>query len=557
MSTLHAFGRLARFQQSTGVLLKSRFWAVALACFLVFCLAPAGALAASISGKITAVGGAPIPHGQACVHDVSGSQQVTCAEANEEGDYAITAIAPDEYKLYFEEPQGGPEYVVSYWPERATFDEGFPFQIASGDALERNATLVAAGRIEGMLTVEGEAPTSGEICAYEPDGIRVACGHVAGESGYRIRDLVPGSYVVEFTVHGYLPEYSGGVKEFADATLVTVQAGAAASASADLESEPGISGTVTALDTGEPIEGVLVCFEGLESIGGCASTDEAGKYTDYLFPEAYRVSFALDGYVTQYYHDAVGRAHATPVTVDGSMVRGIDAVLEDAGSITGHVTTIDSQADLADVEVCALGASTEECVEAKQQSGAYEFRRLAPGGYKLRFSLERHFTQYFNDKATEAEAQSVTVTAGHETSGIDATLVPEEAPTNVTPPIVSGVGKIGESLKCGEGAWSGNPPIFTYEYFWFRGEEEIEGAESSTYRLGIADAGESISCAVVVTNSAGTEYEFSSNEIVVPWLGSLSITKTGGGTGTVSSAPPGSSVASPAKPFSKKARRSR
>jgi hypothetical protein len=43
----------------------------------------------------------------------------------------------------------------------------------------------------------------------------------------------------------------------------------------------------------------------------------------------------------------------------------------------------------------------------------------------------------------------------------------------------------------------------------------------------------------VVTNSAGEEYEFSSNEIVVPWLGTLSVTKTGGGSGTVSSAPAG------------------
>ena len=276
--------------------------------------------------------------------------------------------------------------MVNYWPDKATFDEGVPFQIASGAAIEANATLVAAGRIEGTLTAEGEAPSSGEICVYKPDGIRVACGHVAGESGYRIRDLAPGSYVVEFTVHGYLPEYSGGFKEFA---------------------------------------------------------------------------------------------------------------------------------------------------------GAYEFRRLAPGSCKVRFSLHGHFTQYFDDKATEAEAQSVTVTAGHETSGVDATLVAEEAPTNVTPPFVGGVGKIGETLSCSNGVWSGNPPIFTYEYFWFRGEEEIEGAESSTYRLGIADAGESIWCAVVVTNSAGEEYEFSSNEIIVPWLGTLSVTKTGGGSGTVSSAPAG------------------
>jgi hypothetical protein len=232
----------------------------------------------------------------------------------------------------------------------------------------------------------------------------------------------------------------------------------------------------------------------------------------------FSVWFEVDGYIRQYYDDAADVAHATTVSFYKTRVRGVDAALEDAGSIKGHVATNDGQGDLGAAQVCALGTSSEECV-SPDNSGIYEFLSLAPGSYKVRFSLHGYFTRYFDDKATEAEAESVTVTAGHEASGVDATLVAEEAPTNVTPPFVSGVGKIGETLSCSNGVWSGNPPIFTYEYFWFRGEEEIEGAESSAYWLGIADAGESIWCAVVVTNSAGEEYEFSSNEIVVPWLG--------------------------------------
>jgi Divergent InlB B-repeat domain/Carboxypeptidase regulatory-like domain len=520
--------------------LRSRFWAVGLACFLLFCVAPASALAASISGKITAVGGAPIPHARACVHDVSGTEQVTCAQADEEGDYAITAIAPDQYKLYFEEPQGGPEYVVSYWPEKATYDEAEVLQIGSGQVMEANASLVAAGRIEGALTAEGEAPSFGEVCALRPNGTRIACGYAAGESGYRIVSLAPGSYIVGFYISGYWDKFSGGATEFFNATPVTVQAGAATIASADLEARPGFSGTVTALDTGDPIENVRVCAS--EGGGDFCSlstfTDEDGKYDLEFVGGTFSVWFEVDGYIRQYYDDAADIAHATTVSFYKTRVRGVDAALEDAGSIKGHVATNDGQGDLGAAQVCALGMSSEECV-SPDNSGIYEFLSLAPGSYKVRFSLHGYFTQYFDDRATEAEAESVTVTAGHEASGVDATLVAEEAPTNVTPPFVSGVGKIGETLSCSNGAWSGNPPIFTYEYFWFRGEEEIEGAESSTYRLGIADAGESIWCAVVVTNAAGEEYEFSSNEIVVPWLGTLIVTKAGGGSGTVSSAPAG------------------
>src|ERR1700710_152594 len=72
LSILDPFGRLARFQQSTEALLKSRFWAVGLACLLLFCIAPASALAGSIVGKVTAVGGAPIPHARACARKSGG-----------------------------------------------------------------------------------------------------------------------------------------------------------------------------------------------------------------------------------------------------------------------------------------------------------------------------------------------------------------------------------------------------------------------------------------------------------------------------------------------------
>jgi len=514
---------------------------VGLACFLLFCVAPASALAGSIVGKITAVGGAPIPHARACVHEVSGSEQVTCAQADEEGNYTISAIAPGEYKLYFEEPQSGPEYVVNYWPEKARFDEAEVLRIGGGETIEANASLVAAGRIEGTLTAEGKAPSSGEICVSNAKGISVGCHQVAGESRYRIVDLAPGSYTLMFFILGYQIQYSGGAKEFDHATPVTVQAGASASASADLKLNPGIRGTVTAQDTGDPIENVEVCALG-DGRGTCVSTDKDGKYYLEVEGGTFTVWFKRDGYATQYYDDAVDRAHATTVTVDESLVQGIDATLDDAGSITGQVSVNDGRETFGNIQVCALTASIEECTHA-DSSGAYELLSLAPGTYKVRFSLYGYFTQFYDDKATEAEAESVTVTVNHESGGVDATLIAEEAPTNVMPPLVSGVGKVGATLSCSDGVWKGNPSSFTYEYFWVRAEgeeeEEIEGAESNTYTVGIADAGDSIYCGVVATNSVGEEFEFSSNEIVVPALATLTVTKTGDGTGTVSSTPAG------------------
>ena len=369
------------------------------------------------------------------------------------------------------------------------------------------------------------------------------CELLRHQSGYRIGNLAPGSYVVAFYIPGYRTEFSGGVTEYSSATPVSVQAGGVTAASADLKVAPGIWGTVTALGTGEPIENVTVCAFPQPGLNYCSTTDEDGNYALPIPPGTYRVQFYDDGYVIQYYEGAGDIDDATTVSVAEAPVLGIDAALEQAGSIKGRVALSGVYGSKGEVEVCALSATNEECVKPEPTSGVYEFLHIPPGSYKVSFSLPGYFTQFFNDKPTEAEAEPVTVTAGHESSGVDATLIAEEAPRNIIPPLLSGVGKIGATLSCSDGVWKGNPPSFTYEYFWFRAEgeeeEEIEGAESNTYKLGIADAGDSIYCGVEATNSVGTEPEFSSNEVVVPWLGTLSVSKTGGGSGTVSSAPAG------------------
>jgi hypothetical protein len=629
-----------RSNPSTEAQLKSKFWAVGVACFLIFCVVPASALAGSISGTITADGGGPLKgsvgvcaqpevgtgscvvveesepeytitglqgeytvafsaagnnyvsqywHGasnfgdatvldvgetdeltgigadmesgseisgvvvgtdgqpvyraDACARQVGGNQHVSCALTNEAGEYAITSLAPDTYKLYFEEGFQGPEYVVNYWPEKATYAEAEVLQIGGNESRIANATLALAGRIEGALTGEGQTPNFGEVCAYKLDETQVECGYAVGEPGYAVRHLAAGSYVLQFNISGFQPEYSGGASKFADATPVTVAAGQATVANADLTGEPAIRGTVTDALDGNPIEGAQVCAEASGVSAGCVTSDENGHYAILVSAGTYEVSFKDARYVAQYYNGVADAADATPVTVADAPVGGIDAELEEGGTIAGQVATANGGASLEFVEVCALTAGGGEQCGYPESSGAYEIPSLAPGAYKVRFSLGGYFTQFFDDKATEAAAESVTVTAGHESGGVDATLVAEEAPTNSTPPLVSGVGRVGATLSCSNGVWSGNPPSFTYEYFWFRAEgqdeEEIEGAESNTYTVGIADAGASIYCAVVATNSAGTEGEYSSNEVAVPPVRSVTVAKAGDGTGTVSSTPAG------------------
>jgi len=79
------------------------------------------------------------------------------------------------------------------------------------------------------------------------------------------------------------------------------------------------------------------------------------------------------------------------------------------------------------------------------------------------------------------------------------------APTNNTPPSISGVAVVGQTLTVTAGSWSGSPTP-TLSYQWYRGATPISGATNSTYTLVQADAGNTsnIKCVVTATNSAGS-----------------------------------------------------
>ncbi|HEY2074077.1 MAG TPA: hypothetical protein VGG88_10930, partial [Gaiellaceae bacterium] len=83
------------------------------------------------------------------------------------------------------------------------------------------------------------------------------------------------------------------------------------------------------------------------------------------------------------------------------------------------------------------------------------------------------------------------------------------APSNVTPPTVSGTAQIGQSLTASSGSWSGDTPI-TFTYAWERCDTAgsncaaIGGATSNVYSVAGADGGHTLRAAVTAHNSSGT-----------------------------------------------------
>ena len=82
------------------------------------------------------------------------------------------------------------------------------------------------------------------------------------------------------------------------------------------------------------------------------------------------------------------------------------------------------------------------------------------------------------------------------------------APSNVTPPTISGTAQEGQTLKANPGTWSGTPPI-DYSYQWRRcgpvggNCSNIPKATDNIYTLGSADVGHTLRVVVTAVNNDG------------------------------------------------------
>lgn len=87
------------------------------------------------------------------------------------------------------------------------------------------------------------------------------------------------------------------------------------------------------------------------------------------------------------------------------------------------------------------------------------------------------------------------------------------APTNSTPPTVTGTMAAGELLQCSPGTWTGSP---SYSYAWTRDGETLF-VSTSTYLVSVLDQGSVIGCRVTARNATGyATVESSSRAVPLP-----------------------------------------
>jgi len=337
------------------------------------------------------------------------------------------------------------------------------------------------------------------------------------------------------------------VSSLFESTPVTVKANEVTEhINAQLEEagEGAVTGRVTNASNGQGAGGVEACVNTSES-RHCAETNGNGEYTiSGVVVGSYTISFSPAETCEEEQGEKVRCqpksnyiGQSTSVKVKAKKTETVNTVaLQPGGQISGTVTNASiAHPGIAKVEVCEykIGKSGKEeffgvCAYTNA-GGQYTINGLESGSYKVEFNgyicsipkkgerecPEVYVTQYYHGQQTLKKGETVSVSTGSNTGGINETL--REAfpttPVSTTAPALTGTPAVGQALSCSQGSWSHEPTYLVYQ--WLRNGTVISGQTGSTYTLQAADQGNSITCSVTAGNGAGAA-SANSNAVTIP-----------------------------------------
>jgi hypothetical protein len=523
---------------------------------------PGGVIEGTVTGFDT---GEPVGGISVCAEGSSGAE-FRCDSTDSGGQYSIVALQTGSYRVRFsaitscsEEVCSRPNYLGQYFDDKDAFGEADLVSVTAGQTVSAvDASLDAGGQIKGVVTDQGTGePLEGvPACASgagSPEFVEGACSETDDEGKYTINGLSTGSFVVQFNncavfscgLEEYAREYYDGKASRDLADPIAVTAGSAVNGiGASLVAGGEISGNVIDSLTEEPVGNIQVCarLTGDETSGGCSETDTAGNYTINQLPIGnYLVRFeagfecigetcAQQEYAPQHYDGKLlaGEASLVAVSTPGSEVTGIDAEMQQGGSIAGTITDAGNGEPAPGVSICAYQAGDDAfggCTET-DGDGTYEINALAPVDHKVEFGpgifceegecfSPDYGIEYWDEKSSYATADLVSVTTGAVHGDIDAAMSPPpegQPPVNTVAPVLSGTPEVGETLSCSQGSWDNEPT--EYDYAWRRNGVLSGGQTATTYVVQGTDVGATLRCEVTATNADGSDTA-QSNGLVV------------------------------------------
>ncbi len=415
--------------------------------------APANAVTdtGSITGTITLDGDAPIAYTFLKVY----------AYSSDAGHYGSGVITPGagSTATYSIGGLGAGTYSLSFYDDNNIYSQANIGEVPVASGLEtsgQNVTLNEIPKsITGTITLNGDTAFSGTYLQMysesDEEGYRPGTVTQASDSTatYSIRGLANGTY----TLHFY--DNNGAYAEVFISGVVVSDAVITGQNVTLNEIPKSITGTISPVGGGTLNPSSEIYVDVYNSAGNYVADAlvnvATGVYTVRgLETGSYRLQIRdysgnPDAYASEYYNDKATLAEANTVSVTAGVVTSnIDAQLTAGGTITGTVSPVGGGALNSNSEIYATAydSSGDEISygSVNNTTGAYTVSGLGARFYRMQFRdySNGYATEYYNDKATLAEANTVSVTAGVVTSNIDAHLAAGGSITGTVSPVGGG-----------------------------------------------------------------------------------------------------------------------
>jgi uncharacterized protein (DUF2141 family) len=385
-----------------------------------------------ISGTVTsAATGTPLQG--ICVGDDEGNFAVTSAT----GTYEIDQLSSEQTSVEF---NGGcnnsGSYAPQWYPAQDNEATAETLTVRVGRTTGGvNAAMLPGATIAGHVTGRDGKSMGGVCVAVVPQAYvgsyllgDIGAQVISGGSGdYSVSNLAPGDYAVAF-YGGCAVNTSDAAQQwypdqptYATAGLVDARAGATV---------PGIDGAVSA---GGTISGFVTDTSGTQLLAACVyafNTKAGWPGSNDEFASGYNIAGLAPGrYIVEATSCLLGSnlasvVYKSPVTVRAGRVTTLaDLVLPPGGSITGRITIRGSHAPARGV--CVVASDSEPVgpqPAVTGNDGRYTITGLASGSYKITIQTTGDCELGGENLAAATLPARVHVTAGHVTTGVNASV---------------------------------------------------------------------------------------------------------------------------------------
>jgi hypothetical protein len=360
------------------------------------------------------------------------------ASTSSSGYYTVSGIPAGNYKVEFDPSFN---YIGEWYDDKHFFDTADRVVVTGGVTTSGiNAVLAHGGRISGRITdAYGRGGIAGvQVLVYDMDNGSIGSTFTDGNGNYTLLDIPDGICKVRFYSTGnYISEYYNDKKNFDEADPIFIPDGQTITG-IDAVLEPGgiITGNVTDT-TGNPLAYLDVEVYDLDGNSlARVSTGQDGYYEIRGVPRgACKILFDpcfLNGYrgqnlIPEWYNNTGNFNEAETISVKASQViQGIDAVMEEGGSISGRITD-ESGNGIESVTILVVENNTHDAIyfytDDSGYDGTYQVKGLYTGNYLVIFQGGKGFAgEFYNDALFESAATLVPVVTGSETGDIDAVL---------------------------------------------------------------------------------------------------------------------------------------